>query len=367
MKVFLAVTSLSLDYGGPAFSVPRLASALAEAGVEVGVWAPDNSAASTPNLPVDSSVQRLEGSAHKAFATFGCPDIVHDNGIWLPHNHRLAQLASKHSIPRIISLRGMLEPWSLRHKQLKKRFAWWFYQRWDLKSAQCHHATAEEEALNVERLRLGVPVCVIPNGVDLPEFSPYSRHVNLEKAVLDGRKTALFLGRINPKKGLLMLVEAWARVRPPEWRLLIAGPDEAGYKGQIEKAVQAAGLSDVISFEGSVHGCAKTSIFFDSNLLVLPTHSENFGMVLVEALAHGLPVLTTTGAPWSGLPRKGCGWWVDASVDGISDGLKQATLLDLETLRAMGIRGREWVEAEFGWRDVAKRFMATYQDLLAKR
>jgi len=162
-----------------------------------------------------------------------------------------------------------------------------------------------------------------------------------------------------------MLVEAWARVRPDGWLLRIAGPDEAGHQRQVERAVSDAGLGEVISFTGPVGHQMKKSAFFDSDLFVLPTHSESFGMVVAEALAHGLPVLTTTGTPWSILPESGCGWWVDATVDGIAEGLRQATILDPETLQAMGAKGRALVTAKFGWKRVADLMLSTYEGILA--
>ena len=260
----------------------------------------------------------------------------------------------------------MLEPWALSHKRLKKKLAWWLYQRRDLKRARCHHATAEAEAQNLQYLGLGVPIVTVPNGVDVPEERPPAVGSEAEEAVRSGRKrTALFLGRIYPIKGLPMLVEAWARVRPDGWLLRIAGPDEAGHQKQVEKAVSAAGLSEVVSFIGPIGHQMKTSAFFDADLFVLPSHSESFGMVVAEALAHGVPVLTTTGAPWSILPESGCGWWVDATVDGIAQGLRQATILDSETLQAMGAKGRALVIAEFGWKRVANLMLSTYERVLA--
>ena len=116
MKVFIAGTSLLPSYGGPAFSVSRLATALTEAGAEVGLWAPDQSAGFTSLLAAQSSVRRLTGTEAEALDSFGEPDILHDNGIWRPHNHRLAALAESHDIPRVVSTRGMLEPWAINHK-----------------------------------------------------------------------------------------------------------------------------------------------------------------------------------------------------------------------------------------------------------
>jgi glycosyltransferase involved in cell wall biosynthesis len=366
MKVFLAGTSLQPDYGGPAFSVSRLAIALAEAGAEIALWAPDQSAATTPLLPAKSPVQRLTGTEAEALDRFGKIDLLHDNGIWLPHNHRLAVLAARRGIPRVVSTRGMLEPWAMKHKKWKKRCAWWLYQRSDLKRARCHHSTAETEARNVQRLGLDVPVYIIPNGVDIPEL-----HLNVagagQKKHRCGHKTALFVGRIHPKKGLPMLIEAWARVRPDGWLLQIAGSDATGHRVQVEKAVLAADLNKVISFVGPIEGKKKQSVFFNADLFVLPTYSENFGIVIAEALAHGVPVLTTTGAPWSMLLERDCGWWVEPTVDDIAEGLRQATSCDSETLRAMGAKGREWVRGEFGWCRIANKFLETYEGVLTNK
>ncbi|GAG43150.1 unnamed protein product, partial [marine sediment metagenome] len=209
-----------------------------------------------------------------------------------------------------MSTRGMLEPWAIRHKRWKKRLAWWLYQRRDLMRAACLHATAPSEAHNIRALGLGVPICMIPNGVDLPEIDPMAGGGRYEGPGHEGHKVALFLGRIHPKKGLPMLIEAWARIRPPNWVLWIAGPDESDHQTELAQRVVAASLSQVVLFLGPLDDPKKRSALLNANLLILPTHSENFGMVIAESLAHGLPVLTTTGAPWSMLPERGCGWWV---------------------------------------------------------
>lgn len=363
MKLFLAGTSLRAAYGGPAYSVSRLAMALAEAGVHVGLWAADQSAATTPLIASGSRLQRLTGTAYEALDSFGKVNIIHDNGIWLLHNHRLARLAAERRIPRVVSTRGMLQPWAMNHKRLKKVVAWALYQRTDLMRALCHHTTAEAEANSVRNLKLGVPVRLIPNGVDLPEIGLEAANLKVRKKPL-GKKTALFLGRIYPVKGLPMLIEAWARVRPEGWRLQIAGPDEAGHRAEVEKAVCAAGLKEVISFLGPLEGEAKRSALIEADLFVLPTHSESFSMATAEALAYGVPVLTTTGAPWSILEDRRCGWWVDPTVDGLAAGLGQATSLDYHTLEEMGAKGREFVAAEFSWERIAKQFMLIYDNLM---
>lgn len=362
MRIFLSVTSLLPSYGGVAYSVARLAAALADAGAEVGLWTSNQSAPTTPLLHPRAEVRCLTGSAARALASFGKVDVLHDNGMWLSHNHSIAVLAAQRNIPRIVSTHGMLEPWAVRHKRLKKCVAWWLYQRRDLQQAQLHHATAAQEARNIERFRLGVPVRVIPYGVDLPNPNGDNQATETDGRV---RRTALFVGRIYPVKALPMLVEAWSRVRPDGWRLQIAGPDEAGHRAEVERAVSVAGLSEVISFLGPIEGEAKNTAFFDAKLLILPSYSESFGMVVAEALAHGLPVLTTTGTPWSELTKRGCGWWVEPTVEALVQGLRQSTSQDDATLRAMGAKGRTWVAAQFGWDAVAKEFLAAYEQLLA--
>jgi glycosyltransferase involved in cell wall biosynthesis len=342
-----------------------LAIALTDLGVEVGLWASDRSAVSTPLLPSTSGVQRLAGTVSGAVDHYKEVNILHDNGLWLSHNHRLAILAERRGIPRVVSTRGMLEPWALSHKRWKKRLAWRLYQERDLIRADYHLTSSEVEAHNLRQFGLGVPIATIPNGVDIPEN--LSDRVIMDTQVDDRRRrTALFLGRIYPIKGLPMLIEAWARVKPKEWMLRIAGPDEGGHQKQVERAVSAAGLGDVVSFVGPIESDMKESAFLDADLFVLPTHSESFGMVVAEALAHGLPVLTTTAAPWLMLREKSCGWWVEPTVDGIVEGLREATRLDRGTLRAMGARGRALVGTEFTWKHVAEQTLFIYEELLNK-
>ena len=306
----------------------------------MGLWAADQSAG-YPIVPPKSSVRRLIGTEAEALDSFGRVDVLHDNGIWLGHNHRLARLALERGIPRIVSTRGMLEPWAINHKRWKKRIAWWLYQRRDLACASCLHTTAEREAQNVQALGLGVPVCMIPNGVDMPEVDPTVASGRCETPSREGCKSGALFRSDPPEEGLAHVDRGVGAHTATDWVLWIAGPDEEGHQAELEKAVSATRLSEVVSFLGPLDGPRKRSALFDANLLVLPTHSENFGMVVAEALAHGLPVLTTTGTPWSILPERDCGWWVEATVDGIAEGLSQATSRDTRNLQEMGARGRD--------------------------
>lgn len=361
MKILLAGASFLPAYGGPAVSVPSLGNALAELGVTVGLWAPDNSTSYSP-IPLHPSILLLEGGLAEALRQLGPPDLIHDNGIWLPHNNQLARLASHLGASRVVSLRGMLEPWSMRQRWAKKQLAWQLYQKRDLARASCLHATGDMEAENVRRLGLKTPVCVIPNGVDLPAIEAYHRTSRRR----DDRRV-LFLSRIHPKKGLPLLIEAWSRLDPKGWTLNIAGTDDDGHLAEIRRMVTLLGLREQVVFLGPLAGEQKRQAFLDADLFVLPTYSENFGIVVAEAMAHGLPVVTTKGAPWGVLQEAQCGWWVEPTLKGVLEGLQDALAHSPEALSQMGALGREVVARQFGWLQVGRDMLAEYHSLVSPK
>ena len=364
MKVFIAGTSFEPDYGGPAVSVSRLATAVAGAGAKVALWAPDGSAVTSDAVPRPApGMTCLGGSLEEALSTIGAIDIIHDNGLWLPHNHRIAALATRRGIARVVSIRGMLEPWAIRHKRVKKAIAWRLYQKRDLMKAALLHTTSKPEARGLSAYGLDCPVVTIPNGAGLPDL----RDKSSGPPVHSGKtKVALFLGRIHPVKGLPMLIEAWSRLRPEGWRLRIAGPDVNGHRAEVEALAARHGLAGTVSFPGPVDGDAKANEYRAASIFVLPTHSENFGMVVAEALSYGVPVLTTHGAPWQELETERCGWWVAPAVESLLSGLAEATSAAPDTLIEMGRRGRALIAARYGWGPIAGQFMAAYQQALAR-
>jgi glycosyltransferase involved in cell wall biosynthesis len=229
-------------------------------------------------------------------------------------------------------------------KRLKKQLALWLYQGWVLRSAAMYMVTSKPECHNVRRLGLNQPVAIVPNGVDVPAHLEARRSADV--------RTLLFLSRLHPGKGLLDLVEAWAAVRQPGWRIVIAGGGEGGHQAEVERLIHQKGLASDFTWAGFVNGEAKRACFAQADVFVLPTHSENFGIAIAEALAHGLPVITTTGAPWPGLLTHRCGWWVEPGVPGIASALTQALACSPEELNAMGQRGRQWVAERFAWANI---------------
>lgn len=288
------------------------------------------------------------------------PTLIHNHGLWMPLNHWAVSMGRRYGIPVIVQPHGMLEPWALNHKAWKKKLAMAIFQWRDLASANLLVATSNVEYENIRKLGLRQPVAIIPNGVDL--------NVGALPATLaqaDRQRVALFLSRVHPVKGLLNLVRAWAQLAPLGWRLRIAGPDDVGHLGEVLALVQQLGVQGSVDYLGAVEGAAKTALYNAADIFVLPTYTENFGVVVAEALAHGLPVITTRGAPWADLETFGCGWWVDIGVDPLVHALREAMALSDDERRAKGERGRAYVQ-RYDWDDIARQTIDVYRWVLGQ-
>lgn len=283
--------------------------------------------------------------------------IIHDHGIWLLSNHAAANAAYRLQIPRVIHLHGMLQPWALEHRAWKKRLAWLFYQRRDMENAALFIATSSLEAEAIRRSGLQQPIAIIAPGVQQPTW---------EHRLPGGRKihSALFLSRIHPVKGLLNLVAAWNIARPKDWRMIIAGSDENHHRAEIESAVHDAGLTQYFEFIGPVYGAAKETLYREVDLFILPSFSENFGLVIGEALSYGIPVITTRGAPWQTLATNQCGWWVEAGIESLAEAIQDATSRPDDERHEMGERGRKLIENELSWSSAAAKTMDVYKWIL---
>lgn len=375
MRILLTIGSWNPAQGGPFFSAGNLARTLAKSGHDVHLLAGDYPHMPAQEAPEGVSLHLIKGQllplirqtllpqADKRIDVIieeVQPDVIHDNGLWLTLNHKVALAAQRHNIPRILSPRGTLDPWAMQYRNWKKRMALALYQRRDLESVTRFHAASPLEANNIRAFGLTQTTAVIPNGVDIPELPA---HFNT-----DGGQTprlALFIGRMHPIKNLPTLLEAWAQVRPDGWRLQLVGASEVGHRQALESSARSSGISKEVTFSDPVYGEAKDALLRNAQLGFLVSKSENFGIAAAEALAAGLPVVASRAVPWQCLQDEDLGWWVEGDVSGISAAIREACNLSPQELQQKGLRARAYAQAKFGWESIAEKFTEQYQQMIA--
>lgn len=363
MKLVHVVPHIDQEASGPSYSVPRLCAGLASLGHEVELSClaargaiPGVGLDLHPQWPVLGRFAISSSLARALRKKSGRVDIVHNHSLWSMVNVATGWVVPGSRAKLITSPRGTLSPRALDRRRWLKRVLWPL-QRRALTRAHLLHATSEVEYAEIRALGLTAPVAIVPNGVDVPEPSA-------GKAA-SATRTLLFLSRIHPIKGIDRLLQAWARLQDahPGWRLLIHGRGEAAHEAELRELAATLELRRV-EFSGPLYGQAKQQAYRDADLFVLPTHSENFGMVVAEALAHGCPAVVSRGAPWQGLEAEGCGWWVDNDPGSLTAALGAAMSTPPAELERMGQRGAGWMARDFGWDSVARRMDAAYRWIL---
>lgn len=369
MKVVQIVPSLSQSTGGLFVSISNLARSSMRHGASVTICAPcdDTTAAEMAAWePAEICTYPRLGPRKLSFAPTLvkgldriAPDLVHAHGLWTFTTIAASRWSRKHGKPYLVSIHGMLEPWSLQRSPIKKSVVRRLYQNAVLERAGCLRATSQMEADNIRAAGFRTPIAVVPNGVDLPP-RPETDARSPDRAM----RQALFISRLHPKKGLMNLIEAWKRVRPPGWKLTIVGPGEASYVAELRRAVSEARLDDVVEIPGPVWGAERFRYYWQADLLVFPSFSENFAMVVAEALACEVPVITTKGLPWADLERHQCGWWIDIGVEPLVEALRSAIALSDGQRKEMGLRGRELIRRHYTWDEAATQITDVYRWLV---
>jgi glycosyltransferase involved in cell wall biosynthesis len=368
MRAIQIIAGLDLRSGGPSISVPRLAQAVCEHGVNSAVFAvaaqandsSDQRQLFSPDFQRAPFLNRLDLSqalarAIDAEARNGA--ILHSHGLWLAPNLYPAASARRFNRPLLTAPRGMLAPAALAFSRAKKELVWALAQKRALQAVTCFHATSQEEAEDIRRQGFRQPIALVPNGVDVAPADQSAA----TKAARGPIRTALYFGRLHPKKAVDRLITAWARVEPhfSDWRLRIIGPSDDGYADQL-RALQGQHKLAHVSIEGPIYGPAKDLLYQSADLFILPTLSENFGMAVAEALANGTPVICTKGAPWSGLTAHGCGWWIEHGVEPLRETLSDALAQPRGALDAMGARGHAWMMRDFSWSRIGAEMADVY-------
>lgn len=371
MRVIHVVPAITEEASGPSYSVMRLCQSLIQAGEDLTLaaldWSPHPSMPAFMKVfPLGLGPRRIGRSPKMcqwlmAETAKGKVDVIHNHGMWQMSAIYPGWAAKGRRTKFVVSPRGAFSAWAMRHGSPFKRIFWPLLQRPALVYASCFHATAEAECEDIRRLGFDQPIAVIPNGIDIPE---------LAHRTVGCLRTLLFLGRIHPVKGIDVLLSAWEGVmdRFPDWRLLVVGTDrgyrtQGGYLEQM-KALAAKLKLKRMDFVEPLYGEAKLSAYREADLFVLPSHSENFGMTVAEALAAGTPAIATEGAPWQGLQVNRAGWWIRNGVDSLVACLEEAMSESSEELVQRGHYGREWMIREFSWQNVGREMDLTYRWLL---
>jgi poly(glycerol-phosphate) alpha-glucosyltransferase len=259
----------------------------------------------------------------------------------------------------------MLHPNALEISWWKKKPVAWVYENHHLKHARCLHATSESEAHFIRKYGIKNPICIIPNGIHLPrlvEGTPRPRKA--------GKKVLLYLGRLHPQKGLLTLLHAWAAVQgsgipeTKEWVLVIAGWAQHGHEGELKIFCQQHSLCNTVSFAGPQFGEAKDQIYRSADAFVLPSSFESFGMVVLEAWSHGLPVLMTNQGYLTEGFASDAALPMEFSFEGMVDGLHTLCSMSDQQRQDMGRRGLDLVEKQFTWNRNATSMRSVYEWML---
>jgi glycosyltransferase involved in cell wall biosynthesis len=372
MKVGFLVSSLSREAGGLFESVRGLAKSVACANVkasafgisdpnsalDVGNWHPVSVRTFQPQLRAwGYSNQLLPGLLAAEL------DILSTHGLWKYCSVASQRWHQRTRRPYIVHPEGMLESWALRNAPWKKRIAAAFYENQHLRGATCLRALSEAEARSIRRYGLRNPICVIPNGVDLPDPSEPNT-----KTQSENRKTLLYLGRLHPKKNISNLIRAWNQIFKSQrhsgdrWVLAIAGWDQGGYENELKRL--ATGASVV--FLGPRFGAERNECYRTCDSVILPSLSEGLPMTVLEAWAHAKPVLIT---PECNLPE---GFEANAALrigttsEEIAAGLKQLAEMSNHDRAAMGTRGRTLVATNFSWPRIGEQMRTVYEWVLGR-
>ena len=367
-------------YGGPPASVLGLCQGLQRAGVDVEVVTTTANGRDTLS-PSPPGGEYFEGVpvryAERAFPRrfFGArvrgpltealshADLCHIHGVWNVPEWWASHLSRAARVPYVISPRGMLQPQAMARGRWRKAAAFALLDGRNLRGAALLHATSELEAGAIRGLDLGVPIAVVPNGVDgagpQHALGGYRARLGIPPEAF----VVLFLGRMHRIKRLDLLAGAFAAARAtrPDMHLVLAGTDEHGLIPDL--MTRLAGDVAHVHATGDVDGADKWALLKDADVMVQCSDSESFGMAIVEALASGVPAVVTRTCPWSEIETHGCGFWVEQTVPAIAAAI--GVLADDPARRArMGERGAQFARDRYSWDAIAATMRAAYADAI---
>ncbi|MGI0495253.1 glycosyltransferase [Alkalinema pantanalense CENA528] len=403
MKILHVIPSVSPVRGGPSQAVLEMVYALRQQGVDATIVTTNDSGDDLLPIPLhqwidypvhQSSPADSSDAAHKtvplqAFPKFAPAisavreftfspaltrwlwhsitdyDLVHIHAIFSYPSTIAMAIARARNVPYIVRPLGQLCTWSLQQGAAKKRAYLKIIEMANLQGARSLHFTALQEQQEAEAVGLATPSFVVPHGLDMPAVNAQAQQELRQQLNLPAdQPIVLFLSRLHPKKGFDALIPALQQLRDLPFQFVIAGSGAAEYEAQLAAEIETAGLTDRTHWFGFAKGETKQRLLQGADLFVLPSHSENFGIAVLEALANGLPVLITPGVALATLVQDhALGWVTEQTPDAVAAGLRSA-LQDPQTREAMGIRAELAVRSQFSWPQIAKQLVQHYQSIL---
>lgn len=379
VKTAMITASVSRHAGGVFESVRRMSQCLVrDHGLQVELlglkdeatewdrplWHPIEPQVFPPQGPVSFGYARGFQRALNSLET----DLIHVQGLWMYPSVASSRWQRRSAKPCLISPHGMLDPWALNHARWKKRLAGLLYQNAHLRRASCLHALCEPEASALRTYGLRNPICVIPNGVDLPQEPP-NHPAPWEAMIPAGAPVLLYLGRLHPKKGLPQLLRAWhkmTRTRGPAalWHLAVVGWDQDGHQKELVKLAHELGIEARVHFLGPKFGAAKAAALNHATALILPSLSEGLPMTVLEAWSWGKPVLMTAACNLPEGFEEGAALSMQSDPDAQHLALETLVSMSERDLQTMGERGRAMVASRFTWTRIAGEMKNVYEWLL---
>lgn len=377
LKILHIIASVRSEGGGPIEGIRQFYKAFRNEGVEVNLVScdsPDSEFLKNPALPkvyaMGPSFLKYSYTPRLASwleANAGNYDAIIVNGLWQYPSYAAWRVLKKMEVPYFVFTHGMLDPW-FKKKYPFKHIKKWLYWPWAeyrvLRDAKAVIFTCEEErVLARESFSLyRVNEAVTSYGTNSPPSNSSELSlIFLEKfPILKGRKFILFLSRIHEKKGCDLLIEAFSRVlkEEPNLMLVMAGPDESGIQSSLRKRSEALGIQDSVLWVGMLQGDLKWGAFYSSEVFCLPSHQENFGIVVAEALACSKPVLISDRVNiWREVVGAGAGFVDSDNVDGAERLLRQwIKCPDLER-ENMGKAAKKLFDEKFHMKIAASRLL----------
>lgn len=365
----------SRAYGGTIRSGYGLCRGLAQLGCAVRVLTTDTdglgrtlSVANDRDVEVDGLAVRY---CHKRFRHSVSPallsilpsyiqwaDIIHLTAVYSFPTFPTLFFSRLFAKPVVWSPRGALQRWEGTSRVAHKWVWESICEKLAPKNNVVLHVTSDTEAEQSLKRFPKLRAVVIRNGVEVPR--------SLKQSASNGRLRLLYLGRLHPIKGLETLLGACDIVRrsSSDWHLSIAGTGSPSYVHFLKTRVEQLGLSSRVEFLGEVLEEEKESLFAQVDVVLVPSHTENFGIVVAESLAHAVPVIASKGTPWIGLETNRCGLWVNNDPESWAAAIRKVSTLPLGE---MGRRGREWMEKDFSWASLSDQMVALYRECIRRQ